>query len=170
MATTVEVTTSKRKLREDPVVGRVFVWFLFTVIMGAAPIGIAVQKQWGDEAASPWTKITWHILGEGELLIISSIICVAVIGEWLYLSNSHGLKLSAILCAFGCVFIVFFALPWYSDIRASLSRGVNPVIDRVAELSLAYYIAAAVLTTISVGFIELIRARDEVTGRNKGRH
>ncbi len=132
-------------------------WLLFSVIFALSPLIFSAFRHWshsankqpGSNAEITLPDLIKEVLGEGELLLISTAIAGEAIGD-LLAGNSRHRKLKLTSGA-GCLLVIVSSVSWYGDIKSPGGTFVDPekIVSGSAVLFFLTLITAASCKLVS---------------------
>jgi hypothetical protein len=123
------------------VIDRVLVWLLFGVVFGLLPL-IAVGL--GDALTEGGFHLE-SVLAEGELFIISAVLCAAALGELLASAFRGGPSRLALVAGFSC--LLTFAVNTVCFVRVGEHSSPN----LVTTWSVTLFLTAVLSSSVSIG-------------------
>ena len=123
-------------------------WLFFSVVIATSPIIFNLFKSLGRGEELSMSLL----IGRGELLLISSAICAAAIGE--LFGSSEGNILAKLIIGGSCLILLILSAMWFADISAAIYSSEYINTDRVSTLSLIFFILSIITSGLSKFFTE----------------
>jgi hypothetical protein len=112
-----------RAWRENAVLQKLAIWFVFTVIVTLAPFFLGFFQSIDRDQQFTFSLI----LGTGQLLLVSVAIAAAALGDLVAIEVSTNQRILKTVAIGSCTLVVIISSLWFGDISATIQG--KPVPD-----------------------------------------
>jgi hypothetical protein len=126
------------KWRKNPVVEKLAIWFIFSVVVALTPFFLGIFQSIDREQ-----QVTFYsIFGSGQLLLVCVVLAAAALGELVAIDVSDDERITKSAAIGSCILVIILSSLWFGDISADILAKRIPDPGTVSLGSFIFYIWA----------------------------